>query len=310
MRKREACHDRWMRQEGMRQKGEPFLQFHDNAAFVSCKDPEVSVLITLYNYADYIEECVASVEKAAKRFERACEVLIINDASTDHSLDRALQCLRRFDLPIRVVDKKLNTGLADARNVALDLARAPYVFILDADNLIYPNALLQLHAKISADNSAAAYSLLCRFERSPCNRIGLLSYFDWDPEILVQFPYIDAMAMFRRDVLREPPGYDHQLSQIGWFGWEDYDMWLRLAKKQHRVAFVPNILCLYRYHATSMINTTILFRFELVQYFIANYGELLDRFEPRDAPVRSPTDRLCFRKTRRKSWNGRGGKAG
>jgi glycosyltransferase involved in cell wall biosynthesis len=276
--KREACHDRWVRQESMRQKGEPFLQFHDNPAFARCKEPELSVLITLNNYADYIEDCVGSVEKAAKRFGQSCEVLIINDASTDCSLDHALQCLRRFDLPIRVVDKKLNTGLADARNLALELARAPYVFILDADNLIYPNALLQLHATISVTDSAAAYSLLCRFERSPSNRIGLLSYFDWDPEILVQFPYIDAMAMFRRDVLREPPGYDHQLSQIGWFGWEDYDMWLRLAKKQHRVAFVPNILCLYRYHATSMISTTILFRFELVQHFITNYRGLLEQF--------------------------------
>jgi hypothetical protein len=148
--------------------------------------------------------------------------------------------------------------------------------------LIYPNALLQLHQAVTSDNYAAAYSLLCRFQGTPRNRIGLLSYFDWDPEVLVQFPYIDAMAMFRRDALRESPGYDHQLSQIGWFGWEDYDMWLRFAKKRHRVAFVPNILCLYRYHATSMINTTILFRQELVQHFIANYGELLERFEPRE----------------------------
>ena len=282
IRKREACHDRWIRQEAMRQRGEPFLELHDNAAFVSCQDPPISILVTLYNYAGFIEECVASVNRAVEKFGEACEVLIVNDASTDHSLARAIQCQRRFSLPIRVVNKKLNTGLADARNIALELARAPYVFILDADNLIYPNALLQLHRVITSDDYAAAYSLLCRFQGTPRNRIGLLSYFDWDPEVLVQFPYIDAMAMFRRDALRETPGYDHQLSQIGWFGWEDYDMWLRFAKKQYRVAFVPNILCLYRYHVTSMINSTVLFRHELVQHFIATYGELLERFEPRE----------------------------
>lgn len=32
------------------------------------------------------------------------------------------------------------------------------------------------------------------------------------------------MAMFRRDALLQLGGYDNQLSQIGWFGWEDYDM--------------------------------------------------------------------------------------
>ncbi len=38
------------------------------------------------------------------------------------------------------------------------------------------------------------------------------------------------MAMFRRDTLLELGGYDHTLSEIGWFGWEDYDMWLRFAQ--------------------------------------------------------------------------------
>lgn len=280
--KRKACHERWLKQEAMRSQGNPFLELHDNPAFVACQKPEISVLITLYNYAAFIEECVASVEMAVARLGCACEVLIVNDASTDHSLIRALECQQRLNLPIRVVDKKLNTGLADARNIALELARAPYVFILDADNLIYPNALRQLHDAITKNGYAAAYSVLCRFERTPSNRVGLLSYFDWDPEVLVQFPYVDAMAMFRREVLQEEPGYDHQLSQIGWFGWEDYDMWLRFAQREHRVAFVPNILCLYRYHQSSMINTTMLFQSELVQHFIANYGDLLARFEPRE----------------------------
>ena len=53
-----------MQQEEMRLRGDPFLDLHDNAAFVACAEPEVSVLITLYNYAHFIEECVASVEKA------------------------------------------------------------------------------------------------------------------------------------------------------------------------------------------------------------------------------------------------------
>ena len=227
--KRKACQERWTKQEAMRSRGEPFLEIHDNGAYGTCQKPEISVLITLYNYAAFIEECVASVEKAAAKLSCACEIIIVNDASTDHSLAQALKCQQRFDLPIRVVDKKLNTGLADARNIAVELSRGPYVFILDADNLVYPAALEQLHAAITQGDYAAAYGLLCRFEGTTSNGVGLLSYFDWDPEVLVQFPYIDAMAMFRREVLQEGPGYDHQLSQIGWFGWEDYDMWLRFA---------------------------------------------------------------------------------
>ena len=112
--------------------------------------------------------------------------------------------------------------------------------------------------------------------------MGLLSYYDWDPQILVQHPYIDAMAMFRRDALLELGGYDNQLSQIGWFGWEDYDMWLRFAQEDYPIGFVPNILCLYRHHETSMINLTNLFETELVHHFLERYGELVGRFESRE----------------------------
>ena len=58
-------------------------------------------------------------------------------------------------------------------------------------------------------------------------------------------------------------------------------MWLRFAQHECRVGFVPNTLCLYRHHDTSMINTTNLFESELVEHFMSHYGELLERFEPR-----------------------------
>ena len=47
--------------------------------------------------------------------------------------------------------------------------------------------------------------------------------------MLVEFPYIDAMAMFDREQLIKIGGYDNELYKLGWFGWEDYDLWLRIA---------------------------------------------------------------------------------
>ncbi len=239
------------------------------------------MLITLYNYAQHIDECVASVTRAAAELGQPLEIVIVNDASTDNSLARALDSTRKSHLPARVVDKKFNTGLADARNTALAIARAPYVFMLDADNLVYPHALKQLLGVISSGNDSAAYSMLCRFRGTTDAREGLLSYFDFDPQILVQYPYVDAMAMFSREALLELGGYDNQLSQIGWFGWEDYDMWLKFAQREVPVGFVPNVLCLYRHHQTSMINTTNMFETELVHHFMDHYGDLLNQYEPR-----------------------------
>ena len=279
--KRQAYKARLDQQEATRARGEPIATFHDNEAYARNSDPKLAVLITLYNYAQHIDECVASVTRAAAELGQSLEIVIVNDASTDNSLARALDCSRKSQLAVRVVDKKFNTGLADARNTALAIARAPHVFMLDADNLVYPHALQQLLTVMSSGGYSAAYSMLCRFRGNTANREGLLSYFDFDPQILVQYPYVDAMAMFSREALLGLGGYDNHLSQIGWFGWEDYDMWLKFAQRELPVGFVPNILCLYRHHRTSMINTTNMFETELVHHFMDHYGDLLSQYEPR-----------------------------
>jgi glycosyltransferase involved in cell wall biosynthesis len=204
----------------------------------------------------------------------------VNDASTDQSLAYAEKAQRESVLPVRLIDKKFNTGLADARNVGLRLARAPYAFIMDADNLIFPRALEELYEEIIRSGSAAVYSILCRFRGRPEQRRGLLSYFDWDPRMLVEHPYIDAMALFDRAQLVELGGYDNELFKIGWFGWEDYELWLRMAAAHLNAKLVPNILCLYRHHESAMSNTTNLFEIDLARHLIARYQPLIDEYQP------------------------------
>ncbi len=280
--KREAYKERWCEQESRRMKGQPAWDLYDNAAYLQSTAPKLSIVVTLFNYAHHIRECLTSIDRSTAKLFAPAEIVIVNDASADDSLVHARSHQDLSKLPVRIVSKHLNTGLADARNVGITMARAPYVFMMDADNLVFPECLSQLFTAIDRNNHAAAYSLLCRFRGTTSNRIGLLSYYDWDPQILVQQPYIDAMAMFRRDVLLQLGGYDNNLSQIGWFGWEDYDMWLRFAQNDYAVAFVPNVLCLYRHHDRSMINLTTLFEPELVEHFLERYGELVSRLEPRE----------------------------
>jgi len=281
VKRRVAYSTRLSEQEGSRNQGKEPWTFYDNERYRSLAEPTLTVLVTLFNYEKHIGECLQSIEQASASVTSSLELLVINDASTDGSFAAAQQHQQATRLPMRIVDKRYNTGLADARNVGTRLGRGRYIFMMDADNLIYPGALAQLLTAITHENAAAAFSILCRFKGTTERRVGLLSYYDWDPQILVQQPYIDAMAMFRRDVLLES-GYDTKLNQIGWFGWEDYELWLRFVQKNYKVAFVPNILCLYRHHETSMINLTNLFEIDLVEHFIERFGELASHFEPHE----------------------------
>lgn len=281
--RRRGYAERCARQEELRRSGAEAWQITDHENLRAEASPDVSIIVTLYNYERYIRECIRSIEKAdLSTIPGGLEILIVNDASTDRSLAYAQEAQRTSALPIRIVDKKINTGLADARNTGLRLARAPYAFIMDADNLIFPRAVAQLYEAIRFSGAAAAYSILCRFTGQPSNRRGLLSYFDWDPRMLVQHPYIDAMALFDRRQLIELGGYDNDLFKIGWFGWEDYELWLRMAAAHLPVTFVPNILCLYRHHESAMSNTTNLFEVDLVRHLIARYQPLIDEYQPKE----------------------------
>jgi glycosyltransferase involved in cell wall biosynthesis len=269
-------------QERAQQNGEPIFRLLDNSSF-DRSAPAVSVVITLYNYAAYIPECLKSLEDSnTSSIPGGIEIVIVNDASSDDSLTKTITAQESSRHPVRIVDKRFNTGLADARNIGLEVARAPYAFILDADNMVFPRALEQLYNKIVNDDSAAVYSMLCRLEGDYNTRSGLLSYFDWDPQMLVERPYIDAMAMFDRRQLIALGGYDTELYKFGWFGWEDYELWLRIAQANLRVTFLPNVLCLYRHHETSMSTTTNLFDQDLVAHLYEKYHTLVEAYPPKN----------------------------
>jgi len=279
-------------QERARQRGESIFRLLDNRP-IDRSTPAISVVITLYNYAAYIPECLKSLEDSnTAALPGGIEVVIVNDTSTDDSLAKAISAQETSRHPVRIVDKRFNTGLADARNIGLEVARAPYAFILDADNMVFPRALEQLYKKAVDDDSAAVYSMLCRFEGDYSQRNGLLSYFDWDPQMLVERPYIDAMALFDRRRLIEIGGYDKELYQFGWFGWEDYELWLRIAQEKLRVSFLPNVLCLYRHHETSMSITTNIFERELVAHLYEKYHALVEAYPPKNRIL--GIDRLRF----------------
>ena len=159
------------------------------------------------------------------------ELVVVDDGSRDQSFETAVRMLASSSIPSVVVRKATNTGLADARNTGVAHARGRYVFILDADNWIYPACLPTLHAEIVNSGVAVVYSLIQRFDDESGEPLGLLSTHEWDPAALLRGAYIDAMALVDRRALEDVGGYSGELIEYGWFGWEDYDLWLKFCPK-------------------------------------------------------------------------------
>ncbi|MFT5210356.1 MAG: glycosyltransferase involved in cell wall biosynthesis [Flavobacterium sp.] len=93
--------------------------------------PKLSVVVPVFNVEKYLEKCLVSLENQTfKNFE----VVIINDGSSDSSLDIA-NSFHAKDQRFRVISQE-NLGLGGARNTAIANARGEYIFMLDSDDYI------------------------------------------------------------------------------------------------------------------------------------------------------------------------------
>ncbi|MEM9038654.1 MAG: glycosyltransferase [Actinomycetota bacterium] len=219
--------------------------------------PRISVVVTLFDYADVVAEALASVlasteADASTPLDRSTYEIVVVD---DHSRDQGADVVRRFiddhpDARITLLSRAANAGLAAARNLGVERSSGEYVMILDADNLVYPPALARLAAALDDDLDASfAYAILEEFGVST----GLQSDLGWHVPWLCSANHIDAQAMIRRSVLDAMGGYRDDLRI---FGWEDWDLWLRLADAGHRAVHVTQILGRYRTQGASMISTS------------------------------------------------------
>lgn len=100
---------------------------------------KVSVIIPLFNAQNYLAACLGSLlAQTLKDFE----VIVVDDCSTDSSLAVAESFLEKFGGRLKIISLPTNTGNASApRNEGLRFSRGQYVFFMDDDDLIAPNAL-------------------------------------------------------------------------------------------------------------------------------------------------------------------------
>lgn len=100
-------------------------------------NPRFTILTAVYNAQAYVAECIESVlSQTCAEWQMIC----IDDCSTDESKHILHQYAAR-DSRIQVMQTKVNSGQAVARNVGLKVAKGEFTLMLDADDLLSPDAL-------------------------------------------------------------------------------------------------------------------------------------------------------------------------
>jgi glycosyltransferase involved in cell wall biosynthesis len=188
--------------------------------------PRVSVVIPTFDAAATIETALASV--AVQDFD-GLEVIVVDDASRDDTVERAALALKAAGLPHQVLRQEQNGGPARARNRGVAEARGDYIAFLDADDEWLPGKVTRQVAVLDADPTITLCGCQAVWVDAEGNEIEPL--FEDLPEriadgwkrLLWECYVATPCAMVRREDLGARP-FDPTL-RVG----EDRDLWIKLA---------------------------------------------------------------------------------
>lgn len=96
-------------------------------------DPTISIIIPIYNTEKYIEECLQScINQTYRNFE----IIIIDDNSSDGSLDIASKVLKNSKCKYNIIKNDKRSGVSYSRNMGISISKGQYIYFLDSDDII------------------------------------------------------------------------------------------------------------------------------------------------------------------------------
>lgn len=206
--------------------------------------PLVSVVLTSYNHAPYLPQ---AIESALGQTLKDIEIVAIDDASTDGSQD----ILQRYADRVQVVLHESNRGTYATLNEGISLTNAPFIAILNSDDVWLPQKLEKQVAVMESDTRIGLVHTGFRVidaEGNPIEGNPLGIRFHPNPqgdllaELLTRNLFITSSVMFRRECVERCGVFEEHL-----FGMGDWDLWLRIAE-HYTIGYVPEALTLYRLH--------------------------------------------------------------
>lgn len=121
----------------------------------------VSVIIPVFNGENISKTLESLINQDFKDFE----IIVVDDGSTDKSLDIAYDVLSKSNIPHKLIIQR-NSGVSVARNHGIDEASGEYIVFLDHDDTVSTNHLSSLVDKVTSFNSDFAYTNLSKIDEN------------------------------------------------------------------------------------------------------------------------------------------------
>ena len=229
----------------------------------------VSICVPVYNHENYVVDCILSI--IAQDYENI-ELIIINDGSTDGSLDKIYTLknlcesrFKRFELINRP-----NKGLGPTLNEALEKSVGKYFCSIASDDILLPHKTSILVDFLEKNKQSAGVfggiKLIDENGEAISEKKNFSRSYDFKDIILHRFFLPAPAQLLRLDMLKKVGGYDAS------FRIEDWSMWLKLTSSGYELNGVDSPVAYYRHHIDNTSTKKDLMRQERLK-ILSTYKE-------------------------------------
>lgn len=222
--------------------------------------PPLSVLIAAYNEEDSIRETLESLSR--QRYDAELQVMVIDDGSTDRTREVVRQAIADLSFPphvrVELLEMPCNGGKARALTTGLDHVRHDLVVTIDADTMVFRDALRRIVAnQLASPGNTAATAGTVLVRNSRANLLARLQEWDYFLGIavvkrvqsLLQGTLVaqGAFSIYRTDVLREIGGWPETVGEDIVLTWAILERGYRVGYSEDAFVFtnVPTSLRAY-----------------------------------------------------------------
>lgn len=203
----------------------------------------LSIIIPIYNVEEYIDGTLASIYSQQMDYA-LFEVIAVNDGTPDRSMDIVKRYAMRY-VNLKIINQD-NLGLSCARNTGLKAAKGKYVWFVDSDDQIAPNALRIIQERIGESDIEVVLFTMMRISESSGNK--QLEYPLWcqrqkPGQVFTgqQATYCGATGAVQRCIFNRQFLLDNYLIFLPKVLYEDTELMIRLYCLACRIVWFPDI---------------------------------------------------------------------
>ena len=227
----------------------------------------ISIVIVTYNSEETIKRCLESL---FCQDLSGCEIIIIDNASSDNTLDIIKGCKEVFTLRVN----SGNEGFSAAVNSAIEISRGDYVLTLNPDVILSQDFISSVRDRLKnagRDIGMIGVKILRQEKRNEIDSTGLIlsravRFFDrgFGKKDIGQYDGINgilgpcaAAALYRRRMLDDIKLKGEYFDEDFFYLIEDFDIALRARNKGWKVLYMPDVIC---YHLRNGSHTAYAYR--------------------------------------------------